>query len=169
MRNVAPYEGNPIIEFLMQFSFFSILFFIIAALVFLFIVISFFGFALPEIFGGKDIIEHLEAKRIKKEADKNDFQIRLEQKRVQEQTIFRERSRRLHEEAKRKVLTHGYTEEQFYKFLNSPAFEKMDEETKKKVRESIKNLVKEKNQEIYEAYVLHNQASLIDFDKFLKP
>ena len=168
MRNVAPYEGNPIMEFLMQFSFFSTLFFIIAALVFLFFIFSFFGFVVPEIFGGKDIIEYLETKSTKKEVEKKDLQLRLGQKRIQEQNEYRERSRCLHEEAERKVLTYGWTKEKLDEIFNIPAFEKMDEKTKKTIKEAIKDSAKKENQKIYDAYILHNQASLIDLSQYMK-
>ena len=169
MRNVAPNDGNPVLDFLMQFSFFSTLFFIIAALVFLFFIFSFFGFVVPEIFGGKDIIEHLETKSTKKEVEKKDLQLRLGQKRIQEQNEYRVRSRWLHEKAEREVLTYGCTKETLDEIFNIPAFEKMDEKTKKTIKEAIKDSAKKENQKIYDAYILHNQSSLIDLDKFFKP
>ena len=66
MRNVAPYEDNPVMDTIASIEPFGTIILIIAAIVFLFIVFSFFGSVVPEMLGKKDVFHYVETRNTKK-------------------------------------------------------------------------------------------------------
>lgn len=63
MRNVAPYEGNPVLEFLLSFKPVGIIVGLLLLIIFLFIVFSFFSEVIPELFGRKGLTEYTDNKK----------------------------------------------------------------------------------------------------------
>jgi len=172
MRNVSPYEGNPVMEFLMQFSFFSTLFFIIAALVFLFFIFSFFGSVVPEMFGKKDVFDYIDTKKSKKVEEEKQIQIKKEEKITKERQEFRERSKRLNSRAETQVFLIGYTEEKWLaklkKDFERPPYSEFDEKTKQLIWDALKDGWKDYNKKIKDDYLDVHQGDLLDLENLFK-
>lgn len=166
MRNVAPNDGNPVLDFLMQFPFFSTLFFIIATLVFLFFIFSFFGSVVPEMFGKKDVFDYIKTKKSKKVEAEKQIQIKNEEKITKERQEFRERRNRLNSRAETEVLLKGYTKEKWLAklerdFQKSP-YSEIEDRLKDTLRELMKDGYIAHNKNIYDNYIRYNQGDLFD-------
>jgi hypothetical protein len=156
----------------MQFSFFSTLFFIIAVLVFLFIIFSFIGSVVPEMFGKKDVFAYIEAKKNKKVEEEKQIQIKKEEKITKERQEFRERSNRLNSRAEIEVLLTGYTEERWLaklkKDFERPPYSEFDEKTKQLIWDALKNGWKDYNKKIKDNYLYVHQGDLLDLENLFK-
>jgi hypothetical protein len=172
MRNVAPYEDNPVMDTIASIEPFGTIILIIAAIVFLFIVFSFFGSVVPEMLGKKDVFHYVETRNTKKVEQQKQIQIKKEEKIEKERQDFRQRSNSLNFRAESEVLRRGYTEEKWIEKLKKdferPPYSEFDEKTKELVWNALKDGWKDYNKKIKDDYLFLNRGDFLDLDNLFK-
>jgi hypothetical protein len=173
MRNVAPYDGNPVLEYLLSFEPIGMIVGFLIAIFLIFMLIHFVTNVIPELMGQKTLVDHIEQTQKKRDLKERDV-IKKREESIRIQNIqYQERNENLKNRAEVEVAMRGTTEQKWQKQIedvfSKPPFSEFDEKTKEKLKASMKNKYKEHNQKIYDDYIKNNQHMLIDLSKHFNP
>ena len=169
MRNVAPNDGNPVLEFLLSFEPIGMIVGILIAIFLIFMLIHFVTNVIPELIGQKTLVDHIEQTQRKRDFQERDI-IKKREENIRIQNIQQqERNEDLKRMAEIQVAIRGNSKEKWQKqiedFFSKPPFSEFDEITKERLKQSMKDNYKEQNQKIYDDYIKYNQHMLVDLTK----
>lgn len=169
MRNIAPNDGNPVLEYFFSFEPIGMIVAVLIAIFLIFMFLHFLTNVIPELIGHKTLVDHLEQTQRKRELSESEIMLKREERIRIQNKQFQERNEKLKRKAEIEVAMRGYTKEKWQKHIDdifcNPPFSDLNEIKKEKLKNLMMDKYKEQNQKIYDEYIRNNQHILIDLSK----